>query len=339
MPQQLEEQLPALVKTLPVWWMGSVDLGMQQQLTALTLKRVLPGLAAWQGRDLRLIGSVLPFAARGLLALALCQLEHRIAMLQQQLAAAVGGLQVLMASVLLLQQVEEHYAPPLYSLPQHVLACLYSRGGGRAVVTSSARKRSAAREGAVEFDHVAGATANAAVNGSIAAQSIDRDVPSADSHEGGDEERADGLARQEDAEQSKQYTTAAPSWEAGVGQGAPVALEGFLSYADAFEDYLPTLGREKASVIPILGSGTEDSLGAPVAACRVPRIGQRRSRTRAAIRSANKMKNALESGTAKGRRKKFAGKRGESCTKDGNRKSGHNCRKAAAAKLHGRSAK
>ncbi|PFH38142.1 hypothetical protein BESB_004830 [Besnoitia besnoiti] len=123
-----EEEVPLLVAALPRAFEAALSEQQHEQLTALAARKLLP-LEAWRGRDFRSFKAAVPFAARALFAMSVSRLEHLIASFQQRIAASIASLELLRNSLALLQQVEEHAAPHIYAIPQHVLGCIYNRGG------------------------------------------------------------------------------------------------------------------------------------------------------------------------------------------------------------------
>ncbi|CBZ56056.1 conserved hypothetical protein [Neospora caninum Liverpool] len=137
-----EEDVPILVASLPRSFEAMQQDQQPEQLASLAAKKLLP-LHAWKGQDFRSFKSVVPFAARALFAISIGRLEHLIASLQQGVASSIASLELLRNSLVLLQQVEESYAPPIYAIPQHVLCCIFNRGGQGTDLTSKRRQPAA----------------------------------------------------------------------------------------------------------------------------------------------------------------------------------------------------
>ncbi|KFG64380.1 hypothetical protein TGRUB_248680 [Toxoplasma gondii RUB] len=275
-----EEDVPLLVAALPRSFEAMQQERQPEQLAFLAARKMLP-LSAWKGQDRRSFKSVIPFAARALFAICISRLEHLIASLQQGVASSIASLELLRNSLVLLQQVEESYAPFIYAIPQHVLCCIFNRGGqGRDLLKR--RHQVAGDKGEVdsgsdacEADQLG--TLSLAPNGAgkdLNQQTTPSSKREADrpgfgfqgavtSRDGAEtlrlsadvgssfENAADGKAdlNKEGRDKSdnkgegtsSEVSVVVPTWELGLRMGPPISPGDFEAYVDAFEDYLPLL--------------------------------------------------------------------------------------------------
>ncbi|KEP65672.1 UNVERIFIED_CONTAM: hypothetical protein HHA_248680 [Hammondia hammondi] len=275
-----EEDVPLLVAALPRSFEAMQQERQPEQLAFLAARKILP-LSAWRGQDRRSFKSAIPFAARALFAVCISRLEHLIASLQQGVASSIASLELLRNSLVLLQQVEDSYAPFIYAIPQHVLCCIFNRGGqGRdllkrrhqvagdkgdvdsgsdACEADQLGTRSLAPNGARkdlnqqttpsskrEADRQ-GFGYQGAVRSRDAVETLRLSADVVSSFENAADGKGDLNKEGRDKGDNKREGTSSevpvviPTWERGLRLGPPISPRDFEAYVDAFEDYLPLL--------------------------------------------------------------------------------------------------